>query len=102
MRFKICILYRIQVISSQDVVIITSTSTSKENRYGRMSEATFLIHCGKDKKRLKNDNLTESLHPLDDPRYRAVCPVALIITHALRYSLAEGSTITDIFYSSRC
>ena len=81
----------VEYIKWSDVSLTLNGPAVWENLRGHI-----VIRYGKGQKQLKNKNLNLFLQPLLDPQYRAACPVALMITHALRHGLVEGSTITDI------
>lgn len=42
------------------------------------------------------DDVVKYLRPLDDVQYVHMCPIALLLTHALRNGLVHGTTLEEV------
>jgi hypothetical protein len=56
----------------------------------------IIVEFAKNRKSTKNDALEYYLRPLSNPAFYHMCPVALLIIHALRHGLVHGSTIEEV------
>ncbi|KAK9246717.1 hypothetical protein V1506DRAFT_505362 [Lipomyces tetrasporus] len=58
--------------------------------------ARITVEFKKGSKDIRNDNLEFYLHSLNDPNFYHMCPIALLLIHALRHGLVLGSTIEQV------
>ena len=54
------------------------------------------MHYAKGHKNALNEDHDVNLSPVTDPRYYHVCPIALLLIHAMRHSLVRGKTINEV------
>ncbi|KAK9239336.1 hypothetical protein V1525DRAFT_417743 [Lipomyces kononenkoae] len=58
--------------------------------------ARITLEFRKGSKDVRNDNIELYLHSLNDPNFYHMCPIALLLIHALRHGLVLGSTIEQV------
>ena len=59
-------------------------------------KAHIITEFAKGKKDLDNMDDDAFMHPLDDPRQHHMCPITLLLVHALRHGLVRGSTVQEV------
>jgi hypothetical protein len=59
-------------------------------------KAHITVEFSKGLKDCPNMNLEYELHPLNDPKQYYMCPILLLLVHALRHGLVYGTTIQEV------
>lgn len=84
-----------EFMAYKDIQLYFPVDAGPESKFSDL-RAIFTIRYAKGKKQSLQDDVVKYLRPLDDVQYVHMCPIALLLTHALRNGLVHGTTLEEV------